>query len=385
MTRSLIVGIDGTLIQKEGKGVSVFLLSFLKEFASKPELDVELVVFITKGAKLPLMPQHSQIRYVPVKVIKHIIWDLWGFDKSLKRIKADIALTLNDRVNIGCKYLLYYFEVPDHRIATNCENAGWYQRISDQLTRCFLKRTFTKAHHIAVSSAFTKGDLLNLYNVPEDKVSVVYAAPLAIFKPSNSYDEKQRIKQKYKAKDGYILHFSSNNDPRDNTGTLLKAFKLSLARIPSGYKLAICGVNKLHSFGWGETLRALGLENKVFFPGFLLDKELLEIYQGADLYVDTSLYEGFGYQVAEAMACGVPVVCSDVSSLPEVGGDAAVYVDQNNEQEISDVIVSIAGNGQKMKEMAKKGLEEVKRFSVERTARELVGLLRSISTQEHQW
>ena len=322
------------------------------------------------------MPDHPQIRYVPVRVIKQIIWDQWGFERSLKSSRCDSAFTLNDRVNISCKYLLYYFEVPDHRVSANRKNAGLYQKISDQITRCFLKMTFRKAHHIVASSAFTKKDLLDLYDVPEDKVSVVPAAPVAIFKQCDlSSDEKQNIRKKYKAENGYILHFSSNNDPRDNTGTLLKAFSLALSRLEHNFKLVICGVDELRSFGWGETLHELDLEDKVLCVGFLSDDDLLALYQGAEAYVDASLYEGFGFQVAEAMACGVPVICSNASSLPEVAGNAACYIDQNNAEEIADAMVSVLNDKQKKREMSQKSLQQVKKFSMERTAKGIIKLL----------
>jgi len=378
MAKNLIVGIDGTLIRKNGKGISRFLISFLEAFVLNPHKDIELAIFVDKRSDLPPMPKHSQIRYIPVKVIKQIIWDLWGFERSLKTTRCDIAFTLSDRVNISYKYLLYYFEVPDHRMASNRLNAGWYQRISDQMTRCFLKKTFAKADHIAVSSEFTKDDLLNLYNIPIDKISVIYPLAVDVFKASNGADKKQGIKEKYGAKDGYVLHFSSNNDLRDNTGTLLKAFALSLSRIPSGYKLVICGVDKLRSFGWGETLNKLGLETKVICTGFLSDDELLEVYQGADVYVDTSLYEGFGFQVAEAMACGVPVICPDGSSLPEVAGDAAVYIDQKNEKNIADVIVSALNDKNKMQVMSEKGIKQARKFTVGDTTKKIIKLIESI-------
>lgn len=377
MRRDLRVGVDGTLIRKYGKGISRFLISFLEAFALKPRSGIELVVFVAKGATLPQLPEHSQIQYVPIRVVKQIVWDLSGFERSLKDASANIAFTLSDRVNISHKYLLYYFEVPDYRFCANLVNAGWYQKISDRITRCFLERTLAKSYRIAASSSFTRNDLLNKYKVPENKVSTIHAAPVDMFKPCDDPDKQQMIRQKHGLENGYLLHFSSNNDPRDNTGTLLKAFSLSLNRLAHNHKLVICSVDKLGSFGWGETLHELGLEDQVVFTGFLSDEDLLGVYQCADVYVDTSLYEGFGFQVAEAMACGVPVICSGTSSLPEVAGDAAVYVDQNNEQEIADAIVYVLGDKQKMREMAEKSLKQAKKFSTERTTKEIVELLES--------
>jgi len=325
------------------------------------------------------MPKHSQIRYITVNVIKQIAWDLWGFKQQLKAIGADFVFTLNDCVNINHKYLLYYFEIPDYRFASNRINAGWYQKISDQITKCFLKRTLMRASHIAASSFFTRDDLLEKYTVPEEKISVIYPAPDILFIPCNSPKYKQQIRKKYRSEDGYLLHFSSNNDPRDNTGTLMKAFSLSLSLMPHNCKLVVCGVDRLRSFGWGETLHKLGLADKIIFTGFISNKDLCEVYQGADAYIDTSLYEGFGFQVVEAMACGLPIICSCTSSLPEVAKDAAIFVDQNNKQSIADAIVSVIGDRDKRRELSEKSLQQVKKFSWERTTREIVALLESFS------
>ncbi|MGK7876188.1 MAG: glycosyltransferase family 4 protein [Xenococcaceae cyanobacterium] len=380
MKQSLRVGVDGILIRKQGKGVSRFLVSFLHTFAANPPSDIELTVFITKGVELPPLPSHPKIQYVPIQVFKQITWDLWGFERCLKAIGADLAFTLSDRVRVSRKYLVYFFEIPDYRIADNEAKAGVYQQLSDWMTKNFLASSLQGASHIAASSLFTRNDLITKYQVPEPKVSVIYAAPDPVFVPCSNPEKNQLVREKYQANEGYLLHFSSNNDPRDNTGTLLKAFSLSLKTINHRYKLVIGGVNQLQSFGWDRLLEQLGLQEQVVFAGFVTGNDLVEIFQSADAYVDASLYEGFGFQVAEAITCGIPVICSNVTSLPEVAGDAGILVNPTDEKAIADAIVSVIANPSQRNEMTGKGLQQAKKFSWELTTKELTALMREVAS-----
>ena len=137
----------------------------------------------------------------------------------------------------------------------------------------------------------------------------------------------RETRKKYNSNEGYIFHISSS-DPRDNTPVVLRAYKNALAELKIPVKLIIFG--DIRGTGLEALAKGLQLEGRVVFTGRLNQKELLELYQAASVYIDPSLYEGFGYQILEAMSCGIPVITSNVTSLPEVSGNAGIIMDPND-------------------------------------------------------
>jgi glycosyltransferase involved in cell wall biosynthesis len=127
-----------------------------------------------------------------------------------------------------------------------------------------------------------------------------------------------------------------------------------------------------------ETVKQLGLENHVHFMGFVPEDELPALYNGADLFVFPSLYEGFGLPVLEAMACGTPVITSNVSSLPEVAGNAALLVDPYNVDELADAMRRILSDPALAADLRARGLERAQQFSWERTAQETLAVYKHV-------
>lgn len=159
-------------------------------------------------------------------------------------------------------------------------------------------------------------------------------------------------------------------EPRKNVERLIEAFiQLKKGKQING-KLVISGIK-----GWGyqsifDKVASLGIEKEIIFTGFVPNEFLPFLYNGASAFVYPSLYEGFGLPVLEAMACGVPVVTSNISSLPEVTGDAAVLINPYSVDELADGIWWILSDEELMNQCIKKGIERAKSFTWERCAME---------------
>ncbi len=254
-----------------------------------------------------------------------------------------------------------------------------------RLPECFpvaLKRYLDRAVPHSVEHAdliladaeSTKRDLVSIYQVPPERVDVLYSGVDARFCPQVDQASRARIREKYKLERPYLLSVSTIQ-PRKNYVRLIKAFSRLVPNLPSSVSLVIAGGN-----GWMyeqvyQTVEQLGLQDRVSILGFTPDEDLAPLYAMATLFVYPSLYEGFGLPVAEAMACGLPVVCSNASSLPEVGGDAVLYFDPCDVDAMADAIRRALADETLRKELRTKGLEQVKQFSWERAAE---GLLESL-------
>ena len=160
----------------------------------------------------------------------------------------------------------------------------------------------------------------------------------------------------------YVLHLGSN-DARDNTATVVRAFALARERASEPVRLLVAG----GATGPG----ADGVE----FLGRVSDEELVALYRGAAAYLDATLYEGFGYQPLEAMACGAPVVASSATSSPEVAGDAALLVDPQDGDAVAAALVRVLEEPGLAEDLRRKGFERSREFTWERTADALLELI----------
>ncbi|HMQ01659.1 MAG TPA: glycosyltransferase family 1 protein [Candidatus Doudnabacteria bacterium] len=238
----------------------------------------------------------------------------------------------------------------------------WFHRVFSWLAR-------TGATKIIAISEATKQDLVKYYKVVSDKIRVV---PHGYEVTSNSENElSKEVAQKLPEK--YIL-FLSTIQPRKNLVGLIEAFaELKQEHPELPHKLVVVG-----KAGWKyeESFQAMKAhEDIVVYLGRVKDNERWSIYSKADLFINASFYEGFGMWILEAFECEVPVAVSNISSLPEVGGDAAVYFDPKSKAEIKQAILKVLTNEQLQQELITKGRVRLKDFSWEKCARETLEVL----------
>ncbi len=220
---------------------------------------------------------------------------------------------------------------------------------------------------IAVSQS-TKQDLISILKVPSEKIVVIpegveekyYPQPLEI---------QEIVKRRYKTGDDYLFTLSTV-EPRKNQAALIQAYKIVKRRYPN-FKLLIGGRT-----GWGEIITPV---EGVLLPGYIPDADLPALYSGCLAFIFPSLYEGFGLPPLQAMACGAAVAVSDVSSLPEVVGEAGVLFDPNSIESIAAGIIEAIENRSKMRQNS---LEQASKFTWERTAEKTYNVYKQVLSQE---
>ena len=233
---------------------------------------------------------------------------------------------------------------------------------------------FNRSDTVIATSEFARKDLQENFKVDENKIKVIY----------NSFDEKffrdanvaevQEVKNKYRIEGEYIL-FMNTIKPLNNLSRLIEAFsKLRLIlkgkKPNSNYKLVLAGKSGWMSDEIHQIAKDFGLKNEVIFPGYIQPKDLNALFAGADVFVSVPIYEEFGAPVLEAMACGVPTVCSNISSLPEITGGVTQMVDPYDIEGIKNAILKILDDDRLRDEMKRKGLEQAKKFHWKKTAEE---------------
>jgi glycosyltransferase involved in cell wall biosynthesis len=227
-------------------------------------------------------------------------------------------------------------------------------------------RSVARADRVLADSASTRDDLITYFGTPPEKVHVLYSGVDARFHPEKESGEEERLRSKYGVESPYLLSVGTLQ-PRKNYVRLIKAF----ANLPlADLQFAIAGGR-----GWlYEDILAEAQRHgdRVRVLGFVDDADLPALLRNAALFAFPSLYEGFGLPVLEAMACGVPAVCSSTSSLPEVGGDAALMVDPLDVDALAQAMARVLGDAGLRREMVAKGLAQAKRFTWEKAARQLL-------------
>jgi len=234
-----------------------------------------------------------------------------------------------------------------------------------------LKRACQNTTKIISVSDSTKNDIIKYFGIKSEKIKTIYSGIDPIYhKIIDRKAVEKFLNQKYHIRFPFIL-FVSTIEPRKNISNLLKAFdKFAGTKEGTNYNLILVGKKGWNTEETEATYQRIKNKNKVRFMDFVPTEDLVYFYNGADLFCYPSLYEGFGLPVLEAMACGVPVLTSNISSLPEVGGKAAEYADPNSFDDIYKKMNEIIANTKKQQEMSKLGIEQAKKFSWEECAKE---------------
>jgi len=227
-----------------------------------------------------------------------------------------------------------------------------------------------RADLILADAISTRRDLNDVYGVPAEKIKVLYSGVDPRFNPNVSREAQARVRALTGGKP-YLLSVSTLQ-PRKNYARLIQAFAkvISKTQIPN-LNLVICGARGWMADDIYRTIEQLELHNRVILPDFFSDDDLPALYAGATLFIYPSLYEGFGLPVAEAMACGVPVVSSNASSLPEVGGDAVLYFDPYDIDAMAEAMWHALTDESLREHLRARGIVQAQKFSWEQAAREL--------------
>ncbi|MBI2018961.1 glycosyltransferase family 4 protein [Candidatus Daviesbacteria bacterium] len=247
-----------------------------------------------------------------------------------------------------------------------------------QLTN-WTKFSVQNADHIVTISNCSKQDIISQYAAEKGKITVAYPGyDQDKFKIQNSKFKIEEIKRKYKIGDNYIIYVGTVQ-PRKNLTRLIEA----VSRIED-LKLVIVGKSRGEGReGWMyqeilDTPKKFGIEDRVKFLGFVPTEDLPYLLSGAEVFVLPSLWEGFGIPVLEAMACGSPVIVSNISSLPEVVGSAGLLVDPYSTDQIEQAIRTIVTDKKLQQKYSKKGLLQAKKFSWEKMARTVLKVFEKV-------
>lgn len=294
-----------------------------------------------------------------------ILWYIWfefQIPRILKKYKADLFfspdgyLSLNSRVN-------QLAAIHDINFAHRPKDLPW---LKAAYYNHFFPRFARKAKRIVTVSFFSKEDITRTYKISNDKIDVVYNGVNTIYTPT-SEEERMEAKMTYSADKDYFLFIGSLH-PRKNICGLLRAYDAFRTLVESDVKLLIVGESMFKTNDIELTYEGMRFRDDVVFTGRLNNDELHQVLGAALALTFIPFFEGFGIPIIEAMSTGVPVICSNTTSLPEVGGSAVFYVDPFSLNQIKDGMIRIFQEKELRDSLIEKGFVQKDKFSWDKTA-----------------
>jgi len=280
--------------------------------------------------------------------IFHIFWKQIYIPFKAFVLKADVILSfapesyfLTTKPIIITVYDMIFFKLPVNQIGI----WGMYWKY-------IVPVSIRKATKIIAISEATKRDVVEIVGINNSKIRVLYLGVDNVLINTSLGKNLSEIP--------YFL-FVGHPEPRRGIEYLIEAFDLFLKKNPA-YKLIIVGKDNEYRNNLIKKVRSLGIEEKVFFTGFISSEKLSSLYLHAEAFIYPSLYEGFGLTILEAMAHGCPVITTNISSLPEVANDAAITILPSNVEDLLNAMLNIRNDPSLRSKMVAKGYENIKRF-----------------------
>jgi len=304
-----------------------------------------------------------------------MLWTLFYLPIRLRKDKIDLihfpAFTFF--LFMGKPIVLTLHDIAEFRMSTN--------RYS--LPRVIFRKT---AHPIVVKiadqilavSEYTKSEIIRYLKVQSDKMGVTYNGVGRMFRVLNKSESEKYVRDRYSIKKPFLLYVSRLQHPSKNHVKLIQAFKQLKEEQGIEHQLVFIGPRTPSDREIFAAIHDLHLEDEVIYTGYVPDGDLPQFYNAADLFVCPSLFEGFGMPIIEAMACGTPVAASNLSSLPEVVGNAGLLFDPCNVEEMKRQIHKGLTDAGERKALIGKGLARAREFSWTTTAQKTLAVYRDL-------
>ncbi|MAT96564.1 MAG: glycosyl transferase family 1 [Anaerolineaceae bacterium] len=371
----MVIGIDVTAALTQGGGIGRYTRELVHALIAVDDTNRYRFFSAKPPAVLPVpepLPQANHVTYRPAPLDERWLYRLWyrlrlplpvqwvtgkldlfhSPDFVLPPVNGRIPtlLTVHD-----LSFIHYPHVFPERLVSYLNQVVPW---------------SISRATHVLADSEATRNDLLTIWQVPPEKVTVLYSGVHERFQPVSDVQKITAVRQKYHLAEWPYLLSVGTLQPRKNYQMLIRAFAPLADKVP--HHLVISGGKGwLYDEMMAEVARQ-GLTERVHFIGFVDDTDLPALYSAASLFVFPSLYEGFGLPLLEAMGCGTAVLTSSSSSLPEVAGEAAQQLPPDDQHAWTEMMLALLTNPVRREALAHAGHIQAKQFSWQASARQLL-------------
>lgn len=366
----MIIGIEAQRIFRKNKhGMDYVVLQEIREL-QRIDLENQYYVFVKPGDD-PCLESTANVHVVELKCPSYPLWEQWALPRAARRYGVQLLHCTSNTAPIWCDIPLVltlhdiiFLEPRDKQNHSLYQNLGWLYR------RLVVPRILDKCRRIITVSNFEMENIIRKLDIPRERMAMIYNGYNSWFRP---VDDKDGIFRKYIAEPGYFF-FLGNTDPKKNTERTLVAYSKYLRQSAVKRKLLMADLEPAYLNGIIERNHIENIRENIVMPGYIVNSDLPYIYNNAFAFLYTSLRESFGIPLLEGMACGTPVITSNTSSMPEIGGPDAILVNPESSDEMTAMMLRLETDAAFYDRQRQVGLERAKLFSWRKTAEQLLKL-----------
>lgn len=370
------IGIEAQRIFRKNKhGMDYVVLQEIKEL-QQLDLVNEYYVFVKPGEDR-CVESTKNVHVIELKCPSYPLWEQWALPRAAKKYGVEILHCTSNTAPIWCDIPLVltlhdiiFLEPRDKQNKSLYQNLGWFYRRID------VPRILDKSRRIITVSNFEMENIISKLNIPRERMAMIYNGYNDWFRPINNCELPKAMSTKLTA-NGYFF-FLGNTDPKKNTERTLVAYSKYLKQSEVKRKLLMADLDPDYLNGIIEHNHIENIRENIVMPGYIVNSDLPYIYNNAFAFLYTSLRESFGIPLLEAMACGTPVITSNTSSMPEIGGKDAILVNPESSDEITAMMLRLETDQAFYNEQKQIGLERAKLFSWKKTAENLLKLYQDV-------
>jgi glycosyltransferase involved in cell wall biosynthesis len=356
------------LLKDKLEGIGLYTLEVVKRMAAAHPED-EFIFFFDRPFDPSFVFEKNITPVVLSPPARHpllfIAWFEWSAARALKKYKADVFLSPDNFLSLSTSVPTVLI-VHDIAFTHFSENDKWINR---QYYKFFTPRFLKRANAILAVSEFTKQDILSKFSfVEKSKITVAYNGCREIFRPILGQNTEG----------AHFFLFVGAVHPRKNVPRLIEAFDLFKKRTKSSVNLVLCGRFAWQTGAVKSAYDAATFKQDIIFKGYVEDKEIVKLTARALAVTYVSLFEGFGVPLLEAMNSDTPIITSNVSSMPEVVGDAAILVNPESVEEIANAMQEIFENENLREKLIENGWIQRAKFDWDKTADIVYSQLKNI-------
>jgi glycosyltransferase involved in cell wall biosynthesis len=371
----MIVGIEAQRIFRSNKHGMDYVV--LQEILQLQQMDKEneYYIFVKPGPDR-CVKESANFHIVELNTPTYPLWEQWALPRAALKANVDVLHCTSNTAPIWCPIPLIltlhdiiFLEPRDKKNKSLYQNLGWLYR------RIVVPRILPHCDKIITVSNFELNNIMSKLKIDESRMAMIYNGYNDWFRPIEDTDE---VYKKYIDQKGFIF-FLGNTDPKKNTERTLVAYAKYLQQSKVKRPLLMADLDRQYL---EDIIKRNGIDiirDKLHLPGYIPNSDLPYIYNDAFAFLYTSLRESFGIPLLEGMACGIPVITSNTSSMPEIGGMDAILVNPENADEIADMLLKLENDEAFYNEKRAVGLQRAQLFSWRRTAEQLLSLYQYVA------
>jgi glycosyltransferase involved in cell wall biosynthesis len=362
------IGIEAQrLFRKKKHGMDMVALELIRNLQDIDK-DNEYFIFVKPDEDSAVLKETPNFKIIPINGGPYPTWEQFALPKAAKQYGCQLLHCTSNTAPVNCSIPLVttlhdiiYMESSYLKILTG--SATPYQKFGNVYRKMVVPRVVKKSSKIITVSHFEKNRIGDFFGMKNDnRLTAVYNGVSSHFRPVTDAATLQRVKEKYQLPDRYFF-FLGNTDPKKNTKGTLKAFSNFLKQTGSDHKLVMLDYDKHELEKLLDEIGDKNLIDKIVLTGYVINTDLPAIYCQSEIFLYPSLRESFGIPMLEAMACGVPVITSNTSSMPEVAGDAAIIINPFNAEEITAAMVQLCNDKTLRVKLIQSGFNQAAKFS----------------------